>query len=95
MPSAFSNVIERHRRYRGWSIAELARRAELTQPEVSRLVNDVRTPTLRHVQGLAEALSATTRKQPEGPTSYDEWVALLVDLGQEARRAVREARRAS
>lgn len=95
MSSGFSNVIERHRKYRGWSIAELARRSNLAQPEVSRLVNDVRTPTLRHVQGLAEALSATTKKQPEGPESYDEWVALLVDLGQEARRSARAARKAS
>ena len=93
--NGFINCIRRHRRYRSWSRAELARRAGLSQPEVSRLEGGVRTPTLRHVQGLAEAFSATIGKQPEGPTDYNEWTALLVDLGQLARKANRQSRRSA
>jgi len=90
--SGFIHLVRHHRRSRGWSIAELARRSALTQPEVSRLESGKRTPTLRHVQGLAEAFSATTPKSDDEPQGYEGWVATLVDLGEESRRSARTPR---
>ena len=89
MISRFSRFVLHHRRQLAWSIAELARRAELTQPEISRLETGKRTPTLRHVKGLAKAFSST-EKQYEGKLqTYAEWAAALVDLGEAARTEAR------
>lgn len=87
--SRFSRFVSYHRQKLSWSIAELSRRSELTQPEISRLEAGKRTPTLRHVRGLAQAFS-TTEKQYEGKlSSYEEWVTSLVDLGEAARTEAR------
>ena len=84
----FILLIERHRRARHWSFAELARRGGLTQPEVSRVVHGIRMPTLRHVRGLADAFASAPSSLTE-PASPAEWVALLVDLAENARLGVR------
>lgn len=84
MESGFSQFVREHRKNRNWSLAELARRADLTQPEVSRLETGARTPTLRHVRGLAEAFSSSTATHNE-PETYGEWISVLVDLGQSSR----------
>jgi transcriptional regulator with XRE-family HTH domain len=84
----FILLVERHRKARHWSFAELARRGGLTQPEVSRVVHGIRMPTLRHVRGLAEAFASAPSSLTE-PGSAAEWVALLVDLAENARLSVR------
>jgi len=88
MISRFSRFIAHHRQAFNWSISELARRAKLTSPEISRLESGVRTPTLRHVKGIAQAFSSV-----EGDTSYNDWVGQLVDLGEAARQEARKTDR--
>ena len=90
--TGFTNFVKQHREARQWSIAELARRAQLTQPEGSRVESGARKPTLRLVRGIAEAFSssAATIDVVHG---YEPWCALLVDLGEEARKKTREARK--
>ena len=85
MISRFSRLVLHHRKQMAWSIAELSRRSNLTQPEISRLETGKRTPTLRHVKGLAEAFSSTEKVYEGKPESYDSWIASLVDLGEAAR----------
>ena len=63
MISRFSRFVLYHRKQLSWSIAELSRRSKLTCPEISRLETGKRTPTLRHVKGLAEAFSSTSRRE--------------------------------
>lgn len=84
----FIQIIEAHRRARHWSLAELARRSDLTQPEISRVVHGIRMPTLRHVRGLGRAFASAPSSLTE-PGSAAEWVALLVDLAENARLSVR------
>ena len=86
----FILFVELHRKTRHWSFAELARRGGLTQPEVSRVINGIRMPTLRHVKGLAIAFSSTPSGAVSEPASPAEWVAKLVDLAEDARVSVRE-----
>jgi hypothetical protein len=45
-------------------------------------------PTLRHVRGLADAFASAPSSLTE-PASPAEWVALLVDLAENARLGVR------
>lgn len=90
MDSEFSKLVKFCRQSRGWSMAELSRRSGITQPEISRLEHAVRTPTIRHVKGLATAFSAKTMDGE--PTTYPDWVALLVDEGEKARVAIRQNR---
>lgn len=85
----FIQLVERHRRARHWSFAELARRGGLTQPEVSRVIHGIRMPTLRHVRGFGTAFAGTPSGLPGEPTSPSEWVAHLVDLAEGARLGVR------
>jgi transcriptional regulator with XRE-family HTH domain len=85
----FIQVIEAHRRARHWSFAELARRGGLTQPEVSRVINGVRMPTLRHVRGFASAFASAPGSGVEEPDTPAEWVAMLVNLAEDARLSVR------
>ena len=85
MISRFSRFVLHHRKQMAWSIAELSRRSNLTQPEISRLETGKRTPTLRHVKGLAEAFSFTEKAYEGKPENYDSWIASLVDLGEAAR----------
>ncbi len=89
MISRFSRFVLHHRRQMSWSLAELSRRADLTQPEISRLETGKRTPTLRHVQGLAKAFSSTEKEYEGKLQTYPDWVATLVDLGEAARTEAR------
>jgi transcriptional regulator with XRE-family HTH domain len=83
--SSFVRLVHRHRTTRHWSIAELARRAGLTQPEVSRVLSGQRMPTLRHVKGFSEAFSAAPTAETGEPTNYEKWLSILADLGERAR----------
>lgn len=94
MGTGFSRFVKHHRKERHWSLAELARRGGLTQPEVSRLETNKRTPTLRHVRGLAEAFSAAPTSKPNDPSHYKDWLSILVDLGERARINARSERSA-
>jgi transcriptional regulator with XRE-family HTH domain len=87
--SAFIRFVSRHRQARKWSIAELARRSALSQPEVSRIESGQRLPTIRHVKGLAEAFSESPVKDASEPSKYSGWLVQLVDLGERARMAAR------
>ena len=89
--TGFMRFVRQHRTFRHWSIAELARRAGLTQPEVSRVESGARQPTLRLVQGIAEAFSGAPANSDE-PQGYASWVAILVDLGERSRIEFRETR---
>jgi len=71
-------------------MSELARRSKITQPEISRLENARRTPTIRHVKGLATAFAI---KSVEGePKTYGDWLILLVEHGEDARIDARKNR---
>jgi transcriptional regulator with XRE-family HTH domain len=98
METGFSRFVKQHRVQRNWSLAELARRSGLTQPEVSRLETCKRTPTLRHVRGLAEAftdvptpgsvplvIEMSGNLQVNEPERYEEWISILVELGERSR----------
>lgn len=85
--SEFITFIRQHRKERGWSLAELARWSNLTQPEISRLESGIRLPTLRHVKGLAEAFHSTQKEALSW--GYPDWLAKLVDLGEQARKDAR------
>ena len=89
--TGFSRFVKQHRCRRHWSRAELARRAELTQPEVSRVESGARNPTLRLVIGIAEAFSHAPLGDGE-PPDYPHWVSGLADLGEEAREQRRSRR---
>jgi len=85
----FIQIIEAHRRVRHWSLAELARRSDLTQPEISRVIHGIRMPTLRHVRGLGKAFANAPSALPDEPQTSAEWIALLVELAEAARLSVR------
>ena len=87
--SAFIRFVTHHRQARKWSIAELARRSALCQPEVSRIESGQRLPTIRHVKGLSEAFSGAPIKDAAEPSKYSDWLVQLVDLGERARVAAR------
>ena len=71
---------------RNWPISELARRAKITQPEMSRVVSGVRTPSLRHIVGIAEAFSSSVPRETDGPlVEFEMWAGKLVRLGYDAR----------
>lgn len=84
--SGFITYVKRHRQVRSWNLAELARRAGLSQPEVSRLESGVRMPTMRHVKGLAEAFSGAPTGQVGEPRRYEDWLAMLVDYAERSRQ---------
>jgi|1_EtaG_2_1085319.scaffolds.fasta_scaffold01098_10 transcriptional regulator with XRE-family HTH domain len=90
--TAFSRLIRMSRESRSWSVAELARRAGLTQPEVSRVESGARKPTLRHVKGLAEAFAAAPSGKATEPQKYADWLVQLVDTGERARISERMER---
>lgn len=83
--TAFVRFIRTARQTRHWSIAELARRAGLTQPELSRVEGGSRMPTLRHVKGLAEAFSAYPQDDSLEPADYHRWWSKLGELAEMAR----------
>ncbi len=93
MGNGFTRFISHHRRLRHWTIAELAHRANLTQPEVSRVESGLRNPTLRLVRGLAEAFSKKPTNRQGEPETYESWLSILVDLGESARIETRKNRR--
>lgn len=84
-PTAFVRFIRTARKSRHWSVAEMARRAGLTQPELSRVEGGNRMPTLRHVKGLAEAFSAYPMEDSLEPTDYHRWWSKLGELAEMAR----------
>ena len=75
---------------RGWTVTELARRAELAQPTVADVLNGKKRPGLRWYIGVARALGCSVdhllrlagelpgNVQPEGNLNADE--AKLVEL---------------
>lgn len=83
--SAFIRFMRSNREHRHWSLAELARRSALTQPEVCRLESGVRLPTLRHVKGLSEAFYSAPVTKEGQPRRYEEWITTMVELGERAR----------
>ena len=83
--SAFIRFIQSNRTWRHWSLAELARRSALTQPEISRLESGIRLPTLRHVKGLSEAFYSAPVTAEGQPRRYEEWITTMVELGERAR----------
>lgn len=83
--SAFIRFMRSNRESRKWTIAELARRSALTQSEVSRLESGARLPTLRHVKGLSEAFHAAPVKVDGQPKRFEEWITVLVEMGERAR----------
>jgi transcriptional regulator with XRE-family HTH domain len=83
--TAFVRFIRSARESRHWSIAEMARRAGLTQPELSRVEGGTRMPTLRHVKGMAEAFSMYPVDDPLEPVDYHRWWSKLGDLAERAR----------
>lgn len=93
MSNGFTRFVSHHRRLRHWTIAELAHRARLTQPEVSRVESGSRNPTLRLVRGLAEAFSKKPTHRPGEPETYENWLSVLVDLGESARIETRKSKR--
>ena len=91
--SSFVRLVSRHRTVRHWSIAELARRSGLTQPEVSRVLSGQRMPTLRHVKGFSEAFSAAPTTETGEPVNYEKWLSILADLGERARFDARSTKK--
>ncbi len=89
-PSEFARLVKYCRQGRGWSMSELARRSSITQPEISRLENARRTPTIRHVKALAKAFSVKTIEGE--PKTYADWLVLLVEHGEDARIDARKNR---
>lgn len=83
--TAFVRFIRSARESRHWSIAEMARRAGLTQPELSRVEGGTRMPTLRHVKGLTEAFSTYPLDDALEPADYHRWWSKLGDLAERAR----------
>jgi len=87
--NGFIRFMRHNRTSRQWSLAELARRASLSQPEVCRLESGVRLPTMRHVKGMSEAFFAAPVKIEGQPQRYEEWITTLLELGELARIAAR------
>lgn len=94
-PNGFIRFVKMHRASRSWTVAELARRSGLTQPEVSRIESGKRKPTIRIVRGLAEAFSGAPTTRSGEPATYEAWLSILVDLGERARVQDRESKRAN
>ncbi len=92
--SAFSRFIKTHRSLRHWTQQELSNRSGLSCSEISRLESGMRTPTLRHVKGIAEALASDNKRRAgNDPKPYEAWLSLLVDLGEKARVDRNESKR--
>lgn len=87
--TAFIRFIHQNRTVRNWTLSELARRAGLSQPEVSRVESGQRLPTLRSVKGFAEAFSSAPKQGHDEFKRYSEWVTHLVDLAEQARKGAR------
>tara|TARA_R110000787_G_scaffold35112_1_gene90429 strand:+ start:118 stop:414 length:297 start_codon:yes stop_codon:yes gene_type:complete len=89
--SAFVRFVKDSRGRRAWNIAELARRAGLTQPELSRVESGQRKPTLRHVKGLSEAFSTYPVEGSLEPEGSAKWWQRLGNLAEQARTDARAA----
>jgi transcriptional regulator with XRE-family HTH domain len=89
----FIQLVQTHRKARHWTLAELARRAKLTQPEVSRIESGHRNPTIRIVRGLARAFAEAPSRRRDEPSGYERWLSILVELAEDAREEVRASRR--
>lgn len=79
---------------RHWSIAETARRASLAQPELSRVMNERRAPTLRIIHGLTHAFFTHPSNDPNvgEPASLAGWWQRLGELAVSSRRILRDRR---
>jgi len=91
--NAYIRFVKRNRQDRNWTLSELARRAGLSHPEISRMETGARMPTIRHVRGLSEAFSGAPTSRAGEPTSYESWLAILVDLAERARQNHRTSKR--
>jgi|ETNvirome_6_1000_1030641.scaffolds.fasta_scaffold174147_1 transcriptional regulator with XRE-family HTH domain len=101
-PSPFSDsgiirFVRHQRELRGWNLTHLAKQANLTQAEVSRLESGVRKPTMRVCLGLAEAFADSDKPEygMDNLERFEDWVTMLVILGQRARTASRRMREAA
>jgi transcriptional regulator with XRE-family HTH domain len=56
---ALSSFINRETENRGWTVTELARKAELAQPTVADVLNGKKRPGLRFYLGVARALGCS------------------------------------
>jgi transcriptional regulator with XRE-family HTH domain len=84
--------IRQHRQERGWSQADLARAAGISQQQISNIENGlVDTVTWRMIEGLARAFAVTERDLllaaglitgPETDPLPPDWVRDLVRYGQ-------------
>lgn len=91
-PTAFTRYVRQAMDRRNWSIAETARRAYLAQPELSRVMNERRGPTLRIVHGLVNAFFSHPSKSEKDlePQTLPDWWHRLGELAMSGRRIIRE-----
>ena len=86
MKESFVSFLERHMAARSWNMTELARRAGVTLPELSRVLAEVRPPSMRQVISLAKAFSSSAPRESDGDLQgVDAWAGALVRLAGEAR----------
>lgn len=94
--NAFSRFVKECVARRKWTISETARRAAITQPEMARIVNGTRPPTLRHVRGLANGFFSSPSEEAAGePPTLAEWWMRLGELAETVRRERRDRQRKS
>lgn len=62
MASRLSLTLRRHRETRGWSQAEMAQRAKVSQGYIAQLEAGQKTPSLKVLQRLAKALRVPVAK---------------------------------
>lgn len=73
-----SELLDAACRRRGWTQAELSRRAGVAPPEVNRILKGKRKlNSTRLMDGIAEALSGTAREGDPAAT-YADWLALMM-----------------
>ncbi len=63
----FHRRLRKERKLRGWSQLELARRAELSRPQVTHYERGTRIPPKKHVERLSRALSTPLQCEAPAP----------------------------